>query len=654
MQIRWARFVTYYSVGLTLIVLVAAVMRLLSFDFSLPYIDHPDEPSLYMEALAWRGLANSTPTLQAYPPAIIVFNLIQQYLFEPFGYTVTDAVYLNRLLSALSNIVALILIADTARRIAGHIAGLVAGAGWGLSPLVLEHGVLALADPHVYTLMALALWLAVVALQDRSRRHWCVWSFAVGLVAILFKYPALPVVIPGGLAVLYLLTRAEERRKAVRFVVIQAVLALALGVFLIFVYDVSRLDMPVTRRAEGSLLGNLLTPSRFFENLNTVISPLSVPVFAGYAVLGLVAYVYAARMRRPTLPLVPVVVSLVTFVLFVWQVSGFSTMSTSGRIRDIMPGTPVACVLLGAAVGQLIHALPPSRRQLRAVIVILPLLLLFVPQLEADWRVIQDRRIPDRRVDIRHWADINLEPGTIIVNQANHKTFNPFYGGIQGRNWYDWWVTEDITEYTVAEWIERGMSYAALDQGHYNALSLSDEGRRFLEQTLHLKNFFPPPDIKGPATVVFRLWRMQYPLDVRFGEAIHLTGYDISSQQVAPGDIVEIRFYWQASQPPAQDYSLFLHLTHPDSEAVLAQVDGAPARIERLTPTWTDPTETIIGAAFRLQIPGDMLPGEYVLRVGLYDYHSGERLPVITADDSALSSGALILTPLIIASASPR
>jgi hypothetical protein len=97
--------------------------------------------------------------------------------------------------------------------------------------------------------------------------------------------------------------------------------------------------------------------------------------------------------------------------------------------------------------------------------------------------------------------------------------------------------------------------------------------------------------------------------------------------QAAPGETITLRFYWQARNTPATNYSLFMHLTHADSAEPLAQADGAPAAPERPTLTWDDPGETIIGQPFTLTIPANLDSGDYILRIGLYDFISGERLP---------------------------
>jgi hypothetical protein len=619
---------------LIVLVVLAGVPRFLSFDYGLPYVEHVDEPEIYLEALAWRGQFGHIDVMTAYPPGSLVQNMIVQSMLEPLGHAgISVTVYASRLLSVLANLVTLIFIALAARLIAGDIAGIIAGASWAMSPTLLEHGVYALADPIVYMLSAVALWLALEALYKPERGHWCVWSVIVGLVAVLYKYPALPAIVPGGLVAFIIFWR--NRRQGLRWLLTQAVLVGVVGFFLIFIYRVDRLDMNVTRQAEDSIVTNLLTLSRTLENVHSIISPIHFGAFVVYGILALAALGYTPR-NQSTNRWLAVGVCILSLVFFAWEVSAFTTLSSNGRIRDLLPGTPVACALLGAAVAQVAAILPLKNTLIRLAVTIMPLVLLvYIPQSQANAQLVNERQRPDRRVDIRAWADISLDPGTVIVFPSNHKTFNPFFGGLPGRHWFDWWVTDDIQEFSVAGWIDRGMTYAAIDKGYWETLMSSEAGRAYTETMLYLRDFFDPPRMAGPETVMVRLWRMQQEISATFGGQIHLVGFDADHTVVAPGDKLPLRFYWQADQKPAQDYSLFVHLVDAHTQVLHAQIDGTPARSTRPTYTWDEPSETLISQWFTLDIPADLQPGTYSILIGLYDYETGIRLPIDTVSLSA-------------------
>jgi hypothetical protein len=119
---------------------------------------------------------------------------------------------------------------------------------------------------------------------------------------------------------------------------------------------------------------------------------------------------------------------------------------------------------------------------------------------------------------------------------------------------------------------------------------------------------------------------------------------DVPSGDATPGDSLTFRFYWRADQPPADNYSLFVHLTTLASVEPLSQTDGAPAYPERPTLTWIDPSETLISAPFALALPESLAAGTYRVRVGLYNYQSLARLAIAGADGEAIGDTLDLMT----------
>jgi hypothetical protein len=306
-------------------------------------------------------------------------------------------------------------------------------------------------------------------------------------------------------------------------------------------------------------------------------------------------------------------------------------------MKDVLPATTAACVIFGIALAQIAALLP---RLLRGLVIAIPVLLVFVPQLRADFALIQNRLLPDSRLALRYWADVNLAPGTVLVDTENHKTFNPYWGGVEGQHWFDWIVIDDITAKTPEAWRnEDGASYAVVDY----SLESSPAGQAYLAPLLDLQDF-GSDNMRGPRVQVYRLLSFQHEEDVQFGEAIHLIGYDLNATSVAPGSDLTLTFYWRASLPPRDNYSLFVHLTPERRNLQIAQSDGAPARPERPTLTWTDGDETLISQPFVLTVPAEASAGDYELRIGLYNYQTGVRLPVASAAGG--SGDFYVLTPI--------
>jgi hypothetical protein len=108
----------------------------------------------------------------------------------------------------------------------------------------------------------------------------------------------------------------------------------------------------------------------------------------------------------------------------------------------------------------------------------------------------------------------------------------------------------------------------------------------------------------------------------RFGELIDLERVDLLDPASRPGGVVRLRLAWRAVGPVGRAYTVFAHLF--DAGGILAQRDGQPMGELRPTFTWAA-RETIVDQ-FAMEIPSDAAPGEYQLRVGLYDPETQARL----------------------------
>jgi hypothetical protein len=119
------------------------------------------------------------------------------------------------------------------------------------------------------------------------------------------------------------------------------------------------------------------------------------------------------------------------------------------------------------------------------------------------------------------------------------------------------------------------------------------------------------------------------PLDVDLGDQIRLLDYDLvlppTGGELEGGLPLSLTLRWHALRPPADDYTVFVHLLDSDGNLV-AQHDGPP--LDGIYPT----SEWIVGDIFTqrvaLEIPSDTPPGTYDLVVGMYTYPDIARLPV--------------------------
>ncbi len=126
---------------------------------------------------------------------------------------------------------------------------------------------------------------------------------------------------------------------------------------------------------------------------------------------------------------------------------------------------------------------------------------------------------------------------------------------------------------------------------------------------------------------------------LRFGDQIELLGYEIQpgeprarstplagadTRTLSAGQPVQINLYWRGLQAMDSDYTLFVHVLNGRGERV-AQRD-MPLRYEDYPTSHWQPGELVIDRA-DLPLPS-LPPGTYRLELGLYDAASGAQLPL--------------------------
>jgi 4-amino-4-deoxy-L-arabinose transferase-like glycosyltransferase len=115
----------------------------------------------------------------------------------------------------------------------------------------------------------------------------------------------------------------------------------------------------------------------------------------------------------------------------------------------------------------------------------------------------------------------------------------------------------------------------------------------------------------------------QNPLNQPFGDVLNLTllGYDLTIQD----SHLKLTLYWRSEAPLSIDYTTFVHLRNAANE-IVAQQDQPPLNGAYPTSLW-DPGEMIADEII-IPRPGDLPAGEYQLVVGMYDFHTSQRLTV--------------------------
>ena len=127
--------------------------------------------------------------------------------------------------------------------------------------------------------------------------------------------------------------------------------------------------------------------------------------------------------------------------------------------------------------------------------------------------------------------------------------------------------------------------------------------------------------------------------DARFGEAIELAGFDLARPSA---DTLVLTLYWQATAVPQQNYFSFVHLVNEKGD-IVAQKGFIPAEGLRPTKGWR--AGEIITDPYTLELPPDLPPGTYELRVGLYQPDDGVR-PFVTVQGQPQPDNQLKLSEL--------
>jgi hypothetical protein len=163
----------------------------------------------------------------------------------------------------------------------------------------------------------------------------------------------------------------------------------------------------------------------------------------------------------------------------------------------------------------------------------------------------------------------------------------------------------------------------------YDAVFLLSGERTSLAGQLLQANAQHIPGDTWPGVVQYRRWvvdprEIQHPLEITFGEVAKLRGYSVI------GD-TSLLLYWEAlAQTPDIDYSILLHLDAASDKPPIT-LDHAIAGAIISTRTWTP------GVVYRdpIALPPDLPPGEYSIRIGMYEYgaETSERLPIIGVED---------------------
>ena len=170
----------------------------------------------------------------------------------------------------------------------------------------------------------------------------------------------------------------------------------------------------------------------------------------------------------------------------------------------------------------------------------------------------------------------------------------------------------------------------------------------FVALTDHLPTRFTYTTRQDVAFTVTRYQRLDLVTDdpVTFGDQFRLVGYSPLEGRLDACGTVTVRSFWETDRDDLIDgYSATMTLDRITGLGVWDYETVARADSQlSLTPTGSwQPGESYLDER-RLEVPCELLPGDYALRLGVYDYRDGVRL--IPARDGEASPAAVDLAEI--------
>jgi 4-amino-4-deoxy-L-arabinose transferase-like glycosyltransferase len=654
-------------IGLAYIVLIgmAIGVRLFTFDRYMPVIDHYDESLRFLHAYSIRpdaplGRAYGEIEWEAgFPPFQPQFTGMVQRLVEsrmPFPLP-SDYIYVMKAISAALGVLTTVILAGigwmlgrplgaSRQALMGWLTALV----WAIAPVIVTTGNFALMDPLLFPMIAGALWCAIYAIQHDS-----VWalmgSLACVILAIYTKYVVIYALWPVACAALVLIHR-RGWRKMLPALAGMALFSALTAAYLIFVHGAFALDNRESNKFKEVGLQYMLSPTRNLDNLiYTIDQSVGLWLFGVVLIAGIAAYIYSQRRKEPVVNPLWLAVLLPFLIGCILLTSSVDVISQTDpkwfRVRYVLPVMPAIAAIWAGALTQTIFSLRNQGRKLLLALVTIAAVAVFgIPALAENISEAHRFAQTHGKEIMWTWSDVNLPPDGKILTEPNSEMrdlWNRPYSGYNGRTSFEWVFDENPSHTTPEGFVEQGVLYVAITSKDLRGPYSEPDVQAFLGQLFPLRVFPPGPGTEY-STTFYRMIPPQNTSDAVFGDQIALVGYDLSATDARPGDTITLRPYWRAAQTPSDNYSMFVHLLPDDTPQPVAQFDGAPASERRLTLTWDDPDETLIGTTAVLTLPADLPPGDYTLTLGLYDFVSGARLPLADGSD------ALVVTTISVQS----
>ncbi len=620
--------------ALLAILVLASALRYPGYDFSLPFLDQPDEVFFALPArmIIDFGTAKSI-NFHHYPPGIIQIYYVVMRLFHDPATPPASVIWIVRLIAITTSLGVISLLGLLGYHAVGRTAGLLGAAFWAIIPIFVNNSRWGTAEIFVTFFSVLALYLTIVGIIYR-RESWTTHGTYALMLAILFKYHCVflaPVVLfmplwGGGVS------RRRVLANTGRFALFSAWLLLLTPVLDAYFATKTLTNVNWVPHIQIREFPN---PLDMYHNFRFVIAYFDWQVLLpGWLGLGLI--VADQSLRGRTLR----VLSFLGGALLLW-LAGISLFGAQGphAIRFLFAWVSLLVMLSGWGYALLLRALgralthyAPRYKRPGIASALLLLCALFLPSLTASIQNLRTHLWEDPRNFVTQYMDSTVAAGRYVISKGTSTLFNPDWGGYAGETAFELASFKEPTHHPIQTWREQDVDYAILHHSEYDQLFLADPFG-YLRETTRLKGWAPQPNYRYTTMVVLLLHPIQHQATGQLGP-IRLVGYELESHDVSAGATILFHLYWQAEAATATDYQVFNHLLDAEGNLV-AQIDGPPLPSERRgTLDWDDPEEILYSREYVLALPKDLAPGEYSLVSGFYRRDTGQRLLAPTGEDA--------------------
>lgn len=634
------------------LILLAFTLRVWGCGWSLPYVDHPDEPAV-VQVLLRLIKGNLDPNHFFYPSLILYlqalvfkihfwvggltglyspqFNLPRSTHF----YTIIPAAFVwGRIFTASLGTLTVLTLALW--KPLGQKAGLLGAALLALSPWAITNSHYLTVDIPAACFALLALLSILRVVQRGTNKDYLLAGILIGL-ATGSKYQNALL----GFSFLLAHLLPKGRRPFAQLLAGSGIAILTF--FLTSPYIL--LDFPAFRRDMQTLFTSYEGTHGDLQHawpLDAYLTFFWIEALGSLPfLLTLVGGVTLVR-RQSTIALV-----LLSFPLLL--ILSLLRMETH-FYRNLLPVQAPLLLLAGFGAtsvwGYLTRFLPsPWQKPVLALGLIFLLGPSFTPALRESRRLAQ----PDSRVTAQEWLRQNY-PGLQVAAELSHPLL--------------WQGVAQVTSFhylplqTLGWYREQGYSFLLTNAGRRKSDEWTKDYQPLLKEgkvlrtfggrqsqflgpqidlletgltpTLLLQPTFRPGSLRDAQNV--RLGPLQL-LGAKVGKLLQGKGGPavLSAEFLRPGETLGLRVFWQReiSLPPSEQYQIFVHLRDSQGQT-LAQRDSPPW--QGLFPLQTWPRNKLVSENLDLALPPTLPAGAYHLLIGLYNPLNQGRYPALVEE----------------------